>query len=236
MRNVGSNSDSMQILRLFVLSLFFFPFLTGKEKPPPKTIYIYSKDIEGIVSKTTWTIEEKKSTLHIQGSSVDGETLLITTPPLNTQSYSYRGKIKQSEYYMYREGPYLYARRTDANGVKQKEFQIGERFWLQEFDFSMRSFIMSAADRLKFYIVDPKKLNLHQMIATKSASLDHIQIGDHIYQATKVKITLTGFKKMFWKAELWFDSQTGDLLKYMANEGPNTPMRIITLVSKTIEK
>ena len=52
-------------------------------------------------------------------------------------------------------------------------------------------------------------------------------------EVLKVKISLTGFKKIFWKAELWFDQETGDLLKYRANEGPNTPTSTITLFSKT---
>lgn len=222
-------------MRLITLLLLFFSPLLAEEKAPSKTVYIYDKDMEGSLSKTTWTIEEKDQTLHIQGESGRGETLLITTPPLNTQSFSYEAKNKSNGYYIHREGSNLYAKRIDGRGAKQKEFHIGGDFWIQEFDFSMRAFILSAADSLKFQIVHPQKLSLHQMVATKSSDLESLEIKGKSFQAVKVKITLTGFKKMFWKAELWFDQKTGDLLKYMANEGPNTPMSVITLFSKTVE-
>ena len=207
----------------------------GKEKVETKTTYIYKKDVEGRTSETTWVVQEKDENLHIQGKSSGGDTLIITSPPINTQSFSYQSKRKSNEYYIHRDGPYLFARRTDNGHVTQKEFNIGDNFWIQEFDFTFRPFILSAADSLKFYIVHPTKLSLHHMIATKSSRLDHIEVKGKFYDAIKVKVTLTGFKKMFWKAELWFDRSTGDLLKYMANEGPNTPMSVITLISKKEE-
>ena len=71
------------------------------------------------------------------------------------------------------------------------------------------------------------------MIATKQG-LEPLDVHGKTHQALRIKITLTGFKKMFWHADLWFDLQAGDLLKYMATEGPNTPLSTITLFSKTI--
>lgn len=225
----------MKLFQLLILSCFFLSPLVGEESSPAKTTYIYQKDIEGRNTQTTWIVEEKDKNLHIQGTSGGGETLVITTPPLKTQSFSYQSKNNQNEYYIHRDGPYLLARRIDNGNVTQKEFNIGSDFWVQEFDFSMRPFILSTADSLKFYIVHPTKLSLHHMIATKADSLDHIDVNGQSFDAIKVKITLSGFKKMFWKAELWFDRNTGDLLKYMANEGPNTPMSVITLFSKTMD-
>jgi len=226
----------MQLFKLLIFSSLFLTPLIGEEKNLPKTTYVYDKNIEGRVSKTTWTVEEKDKNLHIQGLSGNGETLIITTPPLNTQSFSYQSKNKHNEYYIHREGPYLYARRIDQGSVSQKEFNIGNDFWIQEFDFSMRPFILSTADSVKFSIVHPTKLSLHHMIATKSDTTERIDVNGEAHEAIKVKITLTGFKKMFWKAELWFERNTGDLLKYMANEGPNTPISVITLFSKTTEE
>lgn len=221
----------MKLLKFLIVFSLFLPPLAGEEK----MIYVYEKDIEGKSSKTTWAVEEKNKNLHIQGTSGSGETLIITTPPLHTQSFSHQSKSQKSEYYIHRDGSYLFAKRIENGKVHQKEFKIGNDFWLQEFDFSMRPFILSKADSLKFYIVHPTDLSLHHMIATKSHQLDRINIKGKVHELLKVKITLTGFKKMFWKAELWFDQNTGDLVKYMANEGPNTPMHVITLFSKGVE-
>jgi len=225
----------MQLLRLFLLSCLFISPLVGEESPPTKITYVYKKDMEGSVSETTWVLQEKEKNLHIQGKSGGGETLIITSPPIHTQSFSYQSKTEPNEYYIHRDGPYLYAKRNDNGQVSQKEFNIGDDLWIQEFDFTFRPFILSAADSLKFYIVHPTKLSLHHMIASKSSRLERVEVKGETYDAIKVKVTLTGFKKMFWKAELWFERNTGDLLKYMANEGPNTPMSVITLFSKKVE-
>lgn len=234
----------MQLLRLFLFSCLFIAPLVGKESPPSKiskepvpskVTYVYKKDIEGRTSETTWILQEKDKNVHIQGISGNGETLIITSPPINTQSFSYQSKNEKNEYYIHRDGPYLFAKRNDQGGVTQKEFNIGDDLWIQEFDFTFRPFILSAADSLKFYIVHPTKLSLHHMIATKSPRLEQLEIKGETHDAIKVKVTLTGLKKMFWKAELWFERNTGDLLKYMANEGPNTPTSIITLFSKKEE-
>ncbi|WP_420422607.1 hypothetical protein [Simkania sp.] len=226
----------MQLLKLFLLScLFIAPLVSKEEEPPSKVTYVYKKEIEGRTSETTWILQEKDKNVHIQGISGNGETLIITSPPVNTQCFSYQSKNEKNEYYIHRDGPYLFAKRSDGEQVTQKEFNIGDDFWIQEFDFTFRPFILSTADSLKFYIVHPTKLSLHHMIATKSSRLEQVKVQGETHDAIKVKVTLTGFKKMFWKAELWFERNTGDLLKYMANEGPNTPMSVITLFSKKEE-
>ena len=69
------------------------------------------------------------------------------------------------------------------------------------------------------------------MIALKQGP-DQINLNGKLFPAVKVKITLRGFRKMFWHADLWFEEGTGDLLKYEANEGPHTPTSTITLFSK----
>lgn len=106
--------------------------------------------------------------------------------------------------------------------------------WVQEFDFSFKPFILSETTEFKFSIVHPKKLNLHEMIATKQG-FDQVEINEKVFKAQKVKVTLRGFKKMFWHADLWYEQGTGDLLMYKANEGPNTPTSVITLFAKQFD-
>ena len=66
------------------------------------------------------------------------------------------------------------------------------------------------------------------MIATKDY-VEDLSINGKSYKAQKLKITLQGFKKRFWKAEVWYDLQTLELLRYKANEGPGTPITEINL-------
>lgn len=196
--------------------------------------YIYTKDVEGRESKTTWKLAFKDDQLHINGESLSGNTKIITNSERITQSFSHQSKNGKNEYTIYRDGPTLLAHRNVDGKQTNRHFKIGKNLWLQEFDFSFKPFILSNQRDFHFSIIDPKKLDLHDMIATKQA-FERLQLNGEERETLRVKVTLTGFKKMFWHADLWFDPQTGDLFIYKANEGPNTPTSIITLFSKTIE-
>ena len=215
--------------------IFFFLCLLplwGQEEIASKTTYIYEKKKEGRSYKTTWVVEKKEREFYIKGVSGGGKTFIISSYPMNTHRFSFKSHDKTKEYSIVRKGSYLIATLKNPYRTIYKEFKIGNRLWLQEFDFSFRPFILSKNSYFKFYIVHPKKLSLHHMIATKENEFEDIQINHKHFHAIKVKVTLTGLKKLFWKADLWFEKETGDLLKYVANEGPNTPLSIITLFSK----
>ena len=151
--------------------------------------YIYSKDVDGRESKTTWTLEfqEKDDILHIVGESQSGKTLIVTSPERVTQSFSHHHKHQNDQYSIHREGDYLIASREIDNEKTQKQFHIGKESWVQEFDFCFKPFIHSSSQDFKFSIVHPKKLSLHSMIATKQG-LDQIEVHGKVYEALKVKI------------------------------------------------
>lgn len=195
--------------------------------------YIYNKDVEGRESKTTWKLEFKDDQLHIDGESLSGNTKIITNHERITQSFSHKSKNGQDEYSIHREGPTLIARKNVNGDQSERRFKVGNELWLQEFDFSFKPFILSNLRDLRFSIIHPKKLDLHDMVATKQ-TFEPLNLNGELRETLRVKVTLTGFKKMFWHADLWFDPQAGDLLMYKANEGPNTPTSVITLFSKTI--
>ncbi len=198
--------------------------------------YVYQRGKQGKSSTTTWTVEKKEKSLLIQGISVWGKTCVTTSLPFDTRSFSYQSKDREKAYYIDRNGPCLIAKKIENGQVTQKKFDIGSQFWIQEFDFSIRDFVLSNDHSIKFYTVHPTRLSLHHMVAIKSNALDRVTIQGKSRDALRIKVTLVGIKKMMWKADLWFDPETGDLLKYVANEGPNTPTSVISLFSKTTHK
>lgn len=213
----------------------FIAFLFALSTLCADVTYIYNKDVEGRESKTTWTLDfqENDNLLHITGESLSGNTLIVTSPDRITHSFSHISKHQNERYSIRREGNVLIAEREVNGKQSQRTFKIGNSAWVQEFDFCFKPFILSDFSDFKFSIVHPKKLDLHDMIATKQ-HFEQIDLHGQTRDALKVKVTLRGFKSMFWHANLWFDPIAGDLLKYMANEGPNTPVSIITLFSKEI--
>lgn len=222
---------------LTTIFLLVFSLLSYGSEDLSKTTYIYHKATEGQEkpSQTSWVLEQKKSQWLLNGESLGGKTQLIAGPTqTETQSFSYVSKHSDNQYRIHREGNSLQALRKTQEGKIEKHFPLNGEAWVQEFDFSFRPFIRSKCDEFKFCIVHPKKLSLHHMVAYKLGT-DPITIHEKTFQALKVKVTLRGLKKLFWHADLWFDPKSGDLLKYQANEGPNTPTSTITLISKEVD-
>jgi len=225
----------MKILSV-LLTIFSFSLLAnGGPDRNLKTTYIYSTDVDGHESKTTWTIENKEDIWQFHGESIGEKTLVIASPSqINTQSFSCYSKNNGNFYSVRREGDTLFAQ-CDNNGEKaRKSLSLNGDTWVQEFDFSLKPYIISEFNDFKFSIVHPKNLSLHNMIASKQG-LDQIDINGKRFTALKVKVTLRGFKKIFWHADLWFDQKSGDLLRYKANDGPNTPTSITTFLSKQFD-
>ena len=50
--------------------------------------------------------------------------------------------------------------------------------------------------------------------------IEMIQVGIYGRSARKLLMKPTGFAGMFWSADYWFDSKTGDFLKYKRLKGP----------------
>ena len=112
----------------------------------------------------------------------------------------------------------------------KREYTLADR-WVQDFTFGLRPFLDSKRQNYSFVILSPNDFTTNELIASKDG-IEKIKIGDTTYNTQRVKITLPGFKSMFWKADAWYDLGTFDLIKYRANKGPGTPMSTLILNSK----
>ena len=79
---------------------FLVLFLVMISSAFAEATYIYTKDVSGRESKTTWTLEfqEKEDILHIVGESQSGKTLIVTSPERVTQSFSHHHKHRSDQY------------------------------------------------------------------------------------------------------------------------------------------
>ena len=93
------------------------------------------------------------------------------------------------------------------------------------------SFLKGKNRNISFHLVSPKDFDIHELVATKE--LDEVlEIGEKKYHTQRIKITLTGFKRSFWKAQAWFDKESHLLVRYRSNEGPGTPHTETTISEK----
>ncbi len=205
----------MKILSCCLVA-FIFPLL-GNDAT-------YEEDFDGKVTYTEWVSSKDK----IEGEN-DTYTIHINTPSEQNKSFEYVSKDEGYLYKITQEGPNLQAMRQDGDKEFQKQYRISRDPWIQGLEYGFVSFIHSKAKNFNFCIINPENLNLNKMVIKKKR-LETIEIGGKKVEALKAVMTLRGFYSLFWKAELWFDPTSGELLVYQANKGPNTPVLTLTRI------
>ena len=195
-----------------------------------QTVLYYESNTSNKTVSTHWSITEQGQALAIIGLSSDKSSTTLTTQ-LNYSLDAFEQKDPGKEYELSakREGGLLSVTGLVKQVKKTKNYQIDDKPWIQEFAFGFKDFLSSTDREYKFEILQPQSLDLHDMIATKE-EIEEVRIDDKVYQAQKLKITLQGFRKRFWKAEAWYDVETKNLVRYKANEGPGTPITDMILL------
>jgi hypothetical protein len=214
------------------MRLCFFCFLLS--------VAVFSKEIltyEKISSKgthtITYTVTNDKNDYVIDIEGKDQKTTLTASLPFSLKSYV--TKKNKDFYEFYKEGSVIKAKGLIQGENLLAEFKASKKNpWIQEFDFGLRPLLESSKSSLNFQLINPKNFKMHKMVAKKEKQ-EVLKIGTTTYEAVLVEITLQGFKSMFWKAQIWYDKKTHDLLLYKANEGPNTPVTTVTLISKVVK-
>lgn len=196
-----------------------------------KKTYVY-KDITGSLhSKITWLIKKKKDNFVMDKKAKDGVAKFVYSPKLNLEKYSFEAAGQNTDFTLTLDKKRLVAEGISKGKKIYKELKIYSD-WIQDFNFGLRSFLDSSYLEKRFVIVNPKDFMIYEMLAFKK-DIGKVDINGKSYKVQKIEITLPGFKSRFWKAEIWYDLNSSDLIKYKANEGPGTPTTVVTFVSKS---
>lgn len=206
-------------MRFFYLATLCFPLVMWSEQK-----MIYQSATEGIETKTEWVIDQEKQPIGIVGKNRGHDIELKYSPSFSLMHYLETESTNKA-FEIVREGSKLIVN----NQSKTKTLKLGNLPWIQEFKFGFKPFLQSPDRECVFGIVYSKDNSLQEMIATKE-KIETLTVNNQSYEAQKLKITLTGFKKRFWKAEAWFDTKTQLMVQYRSNEGPRTPMTEVTLL------
>ena len=206
------------IFCLYCLSLFTEEILT------------YEKTSGKGSQKIVYTVKKGKEDFLVEIEGKDLKTTLVATNPFALKSYITKKKEDFFEFVL--DGSIIKAKGSIQGSALSAEFKVTKKNpWIQEFDFGLRPLLASSKNSLNFQLINPKNFKIHKMVA-KKVQKETLKIGTSSYDAQLIEISLQGFKSMFWKAQIWYDTKSYDLLQYKANEGPNTPLTIVTLVSK----
>lgn len=211
-------------MRLIYL-MFIIPCLLFAEK------ITFHRSVDGNSSLVSWEVNNKGSILYIKGDSEESVTCIECTSDYIFQRFTDTLKDTSQKIEYIREKKQLEVTQEKEGKVRKKSYDLKNLPWVQDFGFGLQPFLSSSDGEYYFYIINPKDLTINEMVAKKQ-EIATKKFGDQEFEAQKVKITLTGFYSRFWKAELWFDLKTHQLLMYKANEGPSTPTTTLTFKSK----
>lgn len=174
----------------------------------------------------TWTEKKKDNEIVLEGSKPEGTTTILCDSGYFFNFMDF--KSNEERFRVQREGAVLYVERTLGKRTIRKRIEVGREPWVQQFWFGLRPLLNSNRESFRFSIIDPDSCKRHRMIATKQ-KIESIEVLGKRYDAQHIKITLQGFKSMFWSGHIWFDVESKACLKYQADEGPNTPLTTVLL-------
>lgn len=194
-----------------------------------KKSYEYNNKVNNQNTKTNIILSKKDSDILISKSTEKDNTSLKYNKDYKLLNLSYKSDKKSTSYNFVNKNNLLICTGIINNKKINKSYKLSNKIWVQDFNFGLIPFLESKKKEFKFYMLNPDDFSKNNMIATK-LNITNIKINNENYLAQKIKVTLKGFKSHFWKAEIYFDTKTFDLIKYVSDEGPGTPTIITTLL------
>ena len=187
----------------------------------------YQSKTSGKSKKVEWSLSKNDEGVLLNGKTKGSDIEIELSPEFTFLTYSEKTEPRRN-FEIKRDGPCLILEGKRQGNDVLKSYRIGKDRWIQDFNFGLRPFLEGNDKRVTFHLISPKDFDIHEFVAIKELD-EVVKIGDKKYNTQKVKITLTGFKKNFWKAQVWFDKESHLLVRYRANEGPGTPYTETTL-------
>lgn len=204
---------------LFACLLFSIPVFASQE------VFTFIKKIKERKDKITWTLKKNEDRLFFEG--IDKESSTVT---LSNEQYIFSSFVYTSPTTSYSidlsNGILSVKGITESGNRKTKTYNIGKEPWVQQFWFGFLPFLQSNEKSFRFSIINPKSFERVRMIAYKE-QIEPLSIEGKNCSALRVKITLQGFKSIFWSANAWYDPESYTFLKFEANTGPNTPIMTV---------
>lgn len=191
----------------------------------------YQAKTSGKIRNTEWNLTEEKDKVLLKGTSAGSNVDIELSSDYALLSYFEKaGPTRKFE--IKRDGPRLVLTGEAKGRDVCKSYVIGKDNWVQDFKFGLTAFLKGNSKDYTFHLVSPKDFDIHELIAIKELE-EAIEVEGKKYDTKRVKITLTGFKKRFWKAHAWFDKESNLLIRYRSNEGPGTPYTEETIKDHT---
>ena len=212
---------------LILLVLLPVPALAGQ-------VLEYKETIGGEVSTFKVAVVEKnEETIKLKAESSTGSKVYSELNGKDGSNLMWERTRDQQKVTAVRTANRVEVTIEKKGKCRVKVHEIDPAPWIQSREFGMRGFADDPkAAMLKFWALNPSDSSMNKMMATRQEE-KKIKCGDRFFDAFRVKVTLDGWKSVFWSSEFWFRKSDGVFLKYKGSaSGPNSPEVVSELVKE----
>ena len=197
--------------KIFFVIFFLIGILTHLSA---QDTLFYQETRGKIVTQNIWVLTPTESNyLHIEGNNaVEYASFLVKNN--NTYYWQERRFDSDTQFEMTRTNDYIQIDGIVHGQKFNKQYPIDSKnHWIQALGVSLAPFILADQERLVFQLFSIKEKKFLEMQVIKKETIA-LTIDSQEIPAVEVWFTPTGWKSRFWKAILYFSTETGYLLTY----------------------
>ena len=197
-------------------------FLPGAAAPARTLTYVRRADKDRLT--TTIELTKTKRGLLIVKRNAEERFRIECDARGNTLRWEISSKRHKLALKAKRHGSAIYIKgRVDGDAV-DKRLDIDGKPWFQDVGFNIRRFILSAQQKMSFWMVHPKKKAAYKMLITTEGR-ETLTIGGRGVAAIKTKMVIDKFLvSRLWAGYHWHRASDGLFLRYRSKGGmPGTP-------------
>lgn len=114
-----------------------------------------------------------------------------------------------------------------------KIFSLKTKHWKQMFPLDLKEFIISDSSSTLFCGISTIQIATMQMgtLEAKKIGLEHLTINGKDMELLHVRVSLPGFKSVFWHGDYWFKQNCGTFVKSVSYDFPGAPPVISILAN-----
>jgi len=193
---------------------------------PSADSYRYTERTGDRVTRFDWEMQGRNP-VTIISTEPDKRFRNICLPDGSQVAWEFSSATERME--IVREGNTLRFKGNRAGKQIEKTEKLDGDPWFQALSFSLRQWLTSGGDSVRFWMVRPDDLDMHRMKAEREA-VEPVEVNGRQVEAQRVRVKLSGAFAMFWSVSYWF--RTGDylLVRYEGVHGPpGTPQTVVQL-------
>ena len=148
---------------------------------------------------------------------ISGNTLLdnleVRTIDGSTVEWINNRKHENKQFKAIRSNEKIIITGTENDEPIEKSINVSTIPWFQTPGFLLKPFILSDKESIQFLFLRIKSLT-PILLEVKKTGEETLTLNNIEHKAIKTELYPPNFLKYFWKASMWFDKETGNVLKY----------------------